>query len=282
MDAAYREDLAGWIRVQQEAGLDYFSDGLFRWQDIFRPLAEGLGPKKPEELVRWFDTNTFFRAPEVTSVDSPSVSGVIPDASVPRPRVVTLPSPYTFSRATRQAANRNQLMKDLAERVLRPAIHAVHDEGASLIHLEEPWLIYYGIDNADWKPFEDALATLDVDGVKIILHCYFGDAGPYFDRLARMPVTAIGVDLIETDIDQLGKRRSDKALLLGCIDGRNSVLEPAAGIVELIQRIAETASPADLYLSSNCELQYLPTQVAASKVRRLGEVAQKAKGLVKV
>src|SRR4029450_12545321 len=47
-----REDL---IQAQQEAGLDYFSDGLLRWQDIFRPLAETVEGMEARTLGRWLD-----------------------------------------------------------------------------------------------------------------------------------------------------------------------------------------------------------------------------------
>ena len=268
--------------MQQEAGLDFFSDGLLRWQDVFRPLADGLGNKKPEELVRWFDTNTFYRAPEIESIDHPTVDAVKPAPSVPRPRVVTLPSPFVFSRAAHQSDDRNRLMQEIAEKLLRPAVDAAVAADARVIHLEEPWLTYYGIEDGDWKTFERALAALTGTAATVILHCYFGDAGPYIDRLRKLPVQGIGVDLMETDVAELGTGWGDKSLLIGCINGRSSVLEPADEIVELTQRIADTVAPGNLYLSSNCELQYLPTGVAERKVRRLGEVARKAKELVKV
>jgi len=283
VDAAFSQDLARWIQVQQEAGLDLFSDGLLRWQDIFRPLVDGLGPKPPQELVRWFDTNTFFRAPEISSIDHPKTSGATPAAAVPKPHLVTLPSPYTFSRATHNAANRNRSMQELAEKLLRPAMVAAAAAGARVIHLEEPWLTYYGIDAADWQPFKAAVASMTTGvAATVILHCYFGDAGPHIERLLDLPVTGIGVDLVETDVAALGRRWTDKALLIGCLDGRSSVVEPLDTTVELTQHIIDTVQPVELYLSSNCELQYLPTAVAEVKVRRLGEVARKAKELVSV
>lgn len=283
VDAAFDQDLARWIQVQREAGLDFFSDGLLRWQDIFRPLVDGLGPKPPEELVRWFDTNTFFRAPEISSIDTPRTPAATSMAAVPNPRVVTLPSPYTFSRAVHNAANRNRLMQELAERLLRPALRAAAAAGAAVIHLEEPWLTYHGIDDGDWKPFAAAVASM-TNGVAatVILHCYFGDAGPHLERLLGLPVAGIGVDLVETDVAALGRRWANKALLIGCLNGRSSVVEPLEPTVELTRHIADTVQPRDLYVSSNCELQYLPTGVAEQKVRRLGEVARKAKELVSV
>ena len=42
-------DLRAFLYAQREAGLDYFSDGLLNWQDIFRPFdtaAEGFRRSK--------------------------------------------------------------------------------------------------------------------------------------------------------------------------------------------------------------------------------------------
>jgi methionine synthase II (cobalamin-independent) len=280
---AFADDLAVFIRVQKDAGLDVFSDGLLKWQDIFRPLVEGLGTK-PHTLVRWFDTNTFFREPELGGklprLEHPD--GVVPDGSVPRPRVSTLPSPYMFSRAARTDQDRNRLMVTLAEQVLRPAIDAAVTAGSQMIHLEDPWLGYHGIAKEDWKPLGDALEILhrDLDAT-LAFHVYFGDAGPHIDQLLRLPVDAIGIDLIETDLAALGSRW-DKGLIAGVINGRSSVLESVDNTVEVARHLADRVRPRNLYLSSNCELGYLPTVVAEKKVRRLGEAARKLKELARV
>jgi methionine synthase II (cobalamin-independent) len=263
--------------------MDFFSDGLLKWQDIFRPLAEALGAK-PHTLVRWFDTNTFFRAPEISgpiaTLSNPD--GVVPDASVPRPRVTTLPSPYMFSRAARTDQDRNQLMVALAEHVLRPAADAAVGAGSHLIHLEDPWLGYVGIAREDWAPLTDALNILHRDlKATLAFHVYFGDAGPHIDQLLKLPVDAIGIDLIETDLNALGSGW-DKGLVAGVINGRSSILESLENTVEVARHLADRVQPRDLYLSSNCELGYLPTGVAEQKLQRLGEAARRVKELVSV
>jgi 5-methyltetrahydropteroyltriglutamate--homocysteine methyltransferase len=283
VDKAFADDQAAFVRVQKKAGLDFYSDGLLRWQDIFRPLMGALGVK-PHTLVRWFDTNTFFREPELTgkirSVTNPD--GVVADASVPRPRVATLPSPYMFSRAAHTDLDRNRLMFDLAERVLRPAIDAAVAGGAELIHLEDPWLGYFGIKREDWAPLMEALEILHRNlNATLAFHIYFGDAGPHIAQLLRLPVDAIGVDLIETDVAELGSGW-DKGLVAGIINGRSSILESLDNTVEVARHLADTVRPRNLYLTSNCELGYLPTPVADRKVERLGEAARKAKELVSV
>ena len=283
VERAFDGDLAGFIRVQREAGLDFFSDGLLRWQDIFRPLMEALGAR-PHTLVRWFDTNTFFRESELLGGIGtlPGADGVVPDPSVPRPRVATLPSPYMFSRALQTGQDRNRLMVDLAGRVLRPAIDAALAAGATLVHLEDPWIGYQGIDANDWAPLGEALELLHA-GVKATLafHVYFGDAGPHIEQLRRLPVDAIGVDLIETDVAELGSDW-DQGLVAGIIDGRSSILESLDNTVEVARHLADRVRPRNLYLSSNCELAFLPTGVADHKVRRLGEAARHVKELVSV
>lgn len=283
MEAAFQQDLAQWISVQQEAGLDFFSDGLLRWQDIFRPLLESIG-LRPHTLVRWFDTNTFFREPEFAGglPELTKVDGIIPDSSLPKPRVLTLPSPFMFSRASHFSGDRNHLMLDLVEQVLKPVTSAAVDSGVRLIHLEEPWLAYHGMESQAWAPLRDALDTLHRGlNASVAFHVYFGDAAPYIEELRRLPVDIVGVDLIETDIAAFG-HGWEKGLLAGIINGRQSLIESTDSLVEVAGHIADTVRPRELYLSSNTELGYLPTAVAQQKVARLGEAARKVKDLVSV
>jgi 5-methyltetrahydropteroyltriglutamate--homocysteine methyltransferase len=283
VEHAFADDLAAFVRVQKDAGMDFFSDGLLKWQDIFRPLTEALGVK-PHTLVRWFDTNTFFREPELSGrLATPAhPDGVAPDGSVPRPRVTTVPSPYMFSRAAHTDQDRNQLIVALAQQVLRPAIDAAVAAGSELIHLEDPWLGYWGIKREDWAPLRDALTILHRDlKATLAFHVYFGDAAPHIDQLLQLPVDAIGVDLIQTDIKALGSGW-DKGLVAGVINGRSSILESPKNLVEVARHLAEAVRPRNLYLSSNCELGYLPTVVAEQKVQRLGEAARTVKELVSV
>ena len=283
VDAAFAQDLARWIEVQRSAGLDFFSDGLLRWQDIFRPLVEAVGTQ-PHTLVRWFDTNTFFREPEFGGVlpEITSADGALPDASVPEPRVLTLPSPFMFSRAAQTDRDRNKLMLELVEQVLQPVAREGVRKGVGLVHLEDPWLTYHGIESQAWSPLRDALSALHrgLDAT-LVFHVYFGDAAPYIEELRALPVDALGIDFIETDVAALG-RRWDKGLVAGLIDGRQSVIESSANLVDAAAHLADVVRPTSLYLTSNCELSYVPTPVAERKVERLGEALARVKELVSV
>jgi 5-methyltetrahydropteroyltriglutamate--homocysteine methyltransferase len=276
VDRALAEDLADVVAAQREAGLDLFSDGLLRWQDIFRPLVRLSGGLTARSLVRWFDNNSFFRAPEVSgdlTLDGPVPAEVEWD-DLPEPRVATLPSPYLFSRAAHSTDDRNALMMDLTREVLRPVAQGLVERGAGVIHLEEPWLAYHGIEGSDWDDFEKAVGEVRgaTESATLVLHTYFGDAGPLADRLRNLPVDAVGVDLTQTDPSSLGSGWA-VGLLAGVMDGRRSVLEPVEEAVALVRTAADAVGAPAVYVSSNCELEFLSRDLARRKVLRLGEVA---------
>ena len=280
-DRTYATDREDFIRAQQEAGLDFFSDGLLRWQDVFRPLVKMSGGLEARTLVRWFNNNSFFRAPEMTghlAMDPQSDPFDQDTSDVPRPRVATLPSPYLFSRAAQTNDDRNALMLELTREVLRPAAATLIEHGCEVIHLQEPWLVYFGMEAADWDDFQKAILELRqaTEGATLVLHTYFGDAGPYADRLRRLPVDAIGVDFVETDLEELGTKW-EVGILAGVLDGRSSPLESTEGTAGFARKVAETLQPPALFVSSNSDLEFLPRDLARQKVLRLGEVSARLK-----
>ncbi|HEX2089258.1 MAG TPA: hypothetical protein VHI54_04900 [Actinomycetota bacterium] len=279
---AFKKDRVEFIEVQQDAGLDLFSDGLLRWQDIFRPLVEATDGMEARTLVRWFNNNSFFRAPEPGDeirLTSPLPAAFEESDDLPERRVATLPSPYLFSRAAQTTRDRNELMVELGSAVLRPVAQALVERGYEVIHLQEPWLVYFGADQDGWSPFEKALTEMK-EGIggkaELVLHTYFGDAAPVIDRLRNLPLDAIGIDLVETDPEALGKDWN-VGVLAGCLDGRSSIVEPVEATVQFVRRLIETVGAPRTFISSNCDLEFLPKDVAREKVLRLGEIAQRLK-----
>jgi 5-methyltetrahydropteroyltriglutamate--homocysteine methyltransferase len=269
-----REDV---LDLQREAGLDFLTDGLLRWADIFRPLVEASRGLDARVLVRWFDNNSFYRAPEIAT--SPRLGGDLPswitDDGVPEPRVATLPSPFLFSRAAQSEGDRDALMVELAGGVLRPAVEQLVSAGAGVVHLQEPWLAFHGIGDASWDPFGEALTRVreGAGGVPVLLHTYFGDAAPYADRLTELPVDGVGIDFAETDLEALAGPW-ETGLLVGCLDGRRSVIEDAEQTASFVGTVAERLRPTRLFVSSGSDLELLPADVAREKVRLLGRVAK--------
>jgi methionine synthase II (cobalamin-independent) len=55
------------VREQEEAGLDLVTDGQIRWYDPVSHLAGKLEGVKINGLLRFFDTNFYFRQPIITA-----------------------------------------------------------------------------------------------------------------------------------------------------------------------------------------------------------------------
>lgn len=278
VDELFRGDRDDLVAVQREAGLDLLSDGLLRWQDVFRPLVEATEGLEAEALVRWFDNNSFFRAPRTTG--ALRLDG-LPDALAeprPEPAVATLPSPYLFSRAAQADGDRDRLLEELAAEVLAPVARELARRGCRVIHLEEPWLAFFGIDQGSWGALERGLAEIreGAGDAALVLHTYYGDVAPHADRLRGLPVDAVGIDFVETDLEALPSPWGT-GLLAGCLDGRRSVIETADGTAKFVVQAVETLQPTALYLSSNSELELLPRDLADGKIRLLGEVAARAR-----
>lgn len=274
VEAEYRRDRNELVAVQRDAGLDYVYDGQLPWQDHFRPFVEHCEGLATGPLTRWFDTNSFFRAPVVTGALSVEAAAVpVADVTGPEPVVACLPSPYAFSRAAQFDGDRDVFMLDLAREVLGPvAAHAV-TKGATLLHLEDPWLAYFGPDGDVWSTLGKSIDEMrgDLD-VTVVFHTYFGDVAPFIGELQGLPVDAVGFDLSITDTDEL-RPGGGKAYLLGCFDGRNSVVERPEEIVRAVSRLLDRLEPPACFLSSSGDLQLVSEQLARRKVAALGEAA---------
>jgi 5-methyltetrahydropteroyltriglutamate--homocysteine methyltransferase len=282
VEVRIRLDVEEFVEVQRQAGLDYYSDGMLRWHDVFRPIVETAHGLSAGPLVRWFDNNAFFRAPELDGeLSAPPVGALLVDGElVPPPRVTTLPSPYLFSRVAIAERDRNQLMVEFAASVLRPLAQDLAQHSVDVIHLQEPWLATHGIEGADWPVLERALE--EVRGGwpgQLVLHLPFGDVGRWAARLRELPVDAIGIDFVETDLDSLG-RHWGVGVLVGCLDGRTSQLEVPEATVEFARRVLERLQPPVLYVSSATDLDLLPRSLAQRKVSLLGECARALKGVL--
>jgi len=278
VEAQRRADGTALVALQREAGLDYVSRGMLTWQDLFRPLVAACPPWTTGPLRRWFDNNTFARAPVISRVaelDRDLFAAELDRdlLAAEASQVGTLPGPYTLSRVAETCADRDMMIGALARGVLRPAAEELAARGAQVIHLQEPWLVAHGIEDHCWRLLSAAIDCVrDGLGALVVVHTYFGDAAPWLDRLRALPADAVGVDLTETDVTALSGRWRT-GILAGCLDGRSSVVEDAEETAALARRILDSAEPLILMLSSSCDLELLPRPIADEKTRLLGAVA---------
>lgn len=63
-----QEESSLYFDLVKEAGINYFTDPLFNWYDLLRPIALSIEGIKLGPLSRYKETNTFYREPEIERV----------------------------------------------------------------------------------------------------------------------------------------------------------------------------------------------------------------------
>jgi 5-methyltetrahydropteroyltriglutamate--homocysteine methyltransferase len=253
------QDFAELVRVQEEAGLDLLADGMLTWQDLFRRLVEASAGLSARPLVRFLDTNTFYRAVLVDG--DPKLQSPLPAPELPSGRwLATLPSPYSFSRA----ADREVSAESLAANVLAPQIESYAQAGCALVVLAEPFLTR---EPSGLPALLAALAELPRP-VPLALHLPFGDASALLPDLAEAGLGGIGVDFYVTSVEAVPEGL-ETSLLAGVVDARNSRIEDATELAEFADALDARVS-GEVVLVPSGDLQFVSEPVAREKVLALG------------
>jgi len=273
------------IQEQIEAGLDLIADGQVRWDDDQTYVARGLEGFEIGGLVRYFDTNTYYRQPAVSGPIGWRKPLLVHDyefaaAHSTKPVKAMLTGPYTLATLSTDShyGDRRRLVLDLAKALHQEAL-ALAAAGAPLIQVNEPAIVH----NKDDAPLLLDAITQMLDGVhtRTALHTWFADTADILPRLNDLPVDVIGLDFVwgPANWDALKAGPFTKSLGFGIIDARNTRMETADEIAEQIRRVAQLVPTERLYINPSCGLEYLPREVAFEKLKRMVEGARRAEAV---
>ncbi len=264
------------VREQIAAGVELPTDGQIRWADGLSYLAANLNGVSVDGLLRFFDTNTYFRQPVVTgritrkgplfSRDYRQVA-----RTVGRPLKAVLTGPYTMARGSiLEGGYRSIHGLTLAyAAVLAQEIAELAAEGAPIIQVDEPAILRH---RADLAILGEALVVLarGKGAARLSLATYFGNAAPVYDDLQDLTVDLLHLDFTYAPAlgRLIGDRGSAKALSLGLIDARNTKMETRDTVFPLLDEIGRRLrTPA--HLAPSAGLEYLPRDRARGKLETM-------------
>lgn len=265
------------LQEQQEAGIDVVTDGLVRWNDPISHLAGKLEGVRIDGLLRFFDTNFYFRQPVIEGAIErcrPLVVDEFVWAAKKLRRLVkpVLTGPYTLTRLSLReggAGSVESVLMSFAE-ALGAEVAELAAAGARLIQIDEPSLVNHPVDqHLAFKAL--TLIATHKGPAELALALYFGDAAPLYTALQELPFDSLILDftyspklpqVIEADgsIKQLG---------FGLLDGRNTSLENQATMARQLEGMLNRVKPSRNYLTTSCGLEYLPRDRARLKLQHL-------------
>lgn len=279
LENAFTRETSELATLQTDAELDFLVDGQLNWQDLFRPFSEILAGIHQGSLTRWFDNNTFYRKPII--VDKVKFQGTNLRAYFRSDLLATssrkkaiLPGPFTFALMSQNMVydSAADLIDDLAH-CLREVVSKLLTLGYEYFQFNEPCICFSARSQDELSTVENAYDSLVKGiGARTALHTYFGDLSTSIDSILDFSIDRIGIDLYATSIDSLVDHDFDKEIGCGCIDARNSLLESPEALKNFVQKIEDRVSPKGIYVTPNCDLEYLPHIIAVKKLQILSQV----------
>lgn len=271
------------LQEQAEAGLDLVTDGQIRWQDPVTYIAQALDGFEVTGLLRWFESNTYYRQPVATGPISWTRPILVDDfkfarENSERPVKAVVTGPYTIATLshTRHHGSHSEFVLDVA-RALNRELRALAAESPAWIQVDEP-----GIANnpsvrypRDFAVFKEAMAVL-TDGVTapLSLYVYHGSAEDV-PGLTDLPFQLFGFDLVQGagSWALFDAWPSGKGAGVGILDARNVRLETEEELAANIARAARAVGSGQLHVSPSCGLEFLPRDVARAKLSRAAQAA---------
>jgi methionine synthase II (cobalamin-independent) len=296
LDAAFESDSIDLVNLEMHSGITRISEGQLLWQDLLRPLSENIsGLKNGADLSRWYDTNSFYRKPSVIKKlaapkDASFIKNYILSSALDlvkddgkAKKKIALPGPYTLASLVSEGGSLSRvvLTEEFAS-ILRKIVLQLVNSGFGSIQFNEPSLVYrYGesavSSSRDLRAFISAFEMhLSKLSAEVSLHTYFGDCSKILKSLIRLDgVSTIGVDFTQTSLDSIeGVRFGEKKLACGCVDGRNSLVEPPEWISSFCAEAIQTLKPSGIVVQPSCELKYLPRVFADQKIQSIGKACK--------
>jgi len=266
---------------QLDAGLDIVTDGQIRWYDPVSHPAGKLSGIQINGLLRFFDTNTYFRQPVVhAKIERTKALGLeeflFARAKSSQPVKPVLTGPLTLARLSLEqngGAGGFEKVLEGYTAALAQEVAALAAAGATLIQVDEPALLKHPGDVAHVERSLGSLAAVK-GAAQLALALYFGDPAPLYDKLQRLPIDVLALDFTYNPglADVVATRGSSKMLALGLVDGRNTKLEDPSTLARELERMAARLKASRAYLTPSCGLEYLPRDRALLKLKHLSTI----------
>ncbi|HWC30925.1 MAG TPA: methylcobamide--CoM methyltransferase [Dehalococcoidia bacterium] len=271
------------MKEQERAGIELLTDGQIRWMDEQTYIAGKLGGIELTGLIRFFDTNTYYRQPLIQGdvvrgdpIFLDDYQFAVDNASRPVKPVLT--GPYTLARLSRDEHY------DSVEKLAGAFAEALNAEARSLLGSNPP-LIQFNEPAITRHPEEVPLAEavwktlLDRIDAETAVYFYFGPPGPAYAAAVRAGFTTVGVDAtIEGALDAIKGEPKPQKLAAGVMDSRTTRLESVDQLASLVREAAALTGSDNLYVNPNMGLEFLPREQAQAKLVRLVEGVNRARG----
>ena len=222
------------------------------------------------EMTKWFDTNYHYIVPELRKGMTFRFASRKPLDEYQEAKQLEIETkpvligPLSFlllGKCEDESFDRLELLDDLVE-VYAEVLRELDSLGAEWVQIDEPVFVE-DRSAAELQALERAYVRLGaVEGApKILVNTYFDHVAEAYPVLARLPVAALGLDLVrgEKNLDLIEQHGwpEDKTLFAGVVSGRNVWINDLERSIALIEKV-EATTGGHVVASTSCSLLHCP------------------------
>jgi len=271
-----------WIRLERELGFDLLTDPMLLWHDHFRPFAERWSGLEVDGLARWFDNNLFYRVPVFR--ERPSGQGdvlaeyIFAEALRGRSAKLILPEPFTMVMLSnrRLQVSPEELAVDVARLLAEEVTHFLKGTGlqVELLQLSAPYVVSRRLNPAEVDAVTESIKVLKrKTGLRVQLHTFFYSLGNARGWIEDAGADVVGFDATVTSLDEVLDSGLRGEVAVGIVDSRSSRVERPDEVMGLLSALAD-AGFTRIHLTTTTDLEYVPPEVARSKLGALREIRE--------
>jgi 5-methyltetrahydropteroyltriglutamate--homocysteine methyltransferase len=271
-----------WIRLERELGFNLLTDPMLLWHDHFRPFAERWSGLEVDGLARWFDNNLFYRVPVFR--ERPSGQGdvlaeyIFAEALRGRSAKLILPEPFTMVMLSnrRLQVSPEELAVDVARLLAEEATHFLKGTGlqVELLQLSAPYVVSRRLNSTEVDAVTESMKVLKrKTGLRVQLHTFFYSLGNARGWIEDAGADVVGFDATVTSLDEVLDSGLRGEVAVGIVDSRSSRVERPDEVMGLLRALAD-AGFTRIQLTTTTDLEYVPPEVARSKLGALREIRE--------
>jgi len=279
------------IKAQEDAGLDYITDGEIRresYSNRFATALEGIDLDNPgTALDRSGHPNPVPRV--VGPIRRRNAVGVrdleFLRRHTQRPIKATVPGPFTMAQQAQidyYGGSREGAAMDYATAV-NAEIRDLFSAGADIVQIDEP---YMQARPEEARAFGLSALNRAFEGVRgtTAVHICFGYAAiihvrpsgySFLPELAECRCQQVSIETAQSSLDcAVLKQLPDKKIILGVIDLASHDVESPEVVASRIRRALPYVEAGNLLVAPDCGMKYLPRHVAFGKLQAMVAGAQ--------
>ncbi len=269
------------IHEQEHAGLDVVTDGQIRWHDPISHVMAALEGVRINGLLRYFDTNFYFRQPVLTAPVRRR-GPIVRDDFVLACRAArqcvkpVLTGPYTLARLSvidGAAYGGVPAVAHALSEVLADEVRDLAAAGAQYVQIDEPAILTQPDDIRLLRQVLEPLWAAR-GAAQLVLATYFGDAEPLYAQLHSLPADIVALDFTYSPklTELISETGAAKVLGLGLVDGRTTRLERPEAVARQIDTLLKRYAMDTVHVMPSCGLEHLPRDCARAKLALLADV----------